>query len=384
MAQEPLNSSLGQVINGNVLDAHTFQASVVTAQLFQLATDPRKTEDERQVRDNPDLEAIRRIRAEVQRLFEGAKERNVEKYRDYILALAAGETGMTPAIYLWTKDELPYRDENGVGQILVPFDVQLVAIDGETQLAARYEAAKVDPKIKSLKAAIVVCHGRPVEWARQVFYDLNTLGVQPNRALAISMDARDPLTAVARDVESAVPFFKGRVNKVRRQLKRKDHEVLTITALRGAVVTLAEGIGGVKYGARPVLVDADRIPAIRQVATEWFTAVADVIGPAIEDRERTLAGAPPVMAAVGAMGHELIEIKDTAARERKMAELLDRLRLVRWEKSKKWEGVAGKFTPKGNFSIGGTKETAYAIYAALNDRSSEAYGQIRVSSIAAA
>src|SRR6266704_3223182 len=59
MAQEPLNSSLGQVISGNVLDAHTFQASVVTAQLFQLATDPRKTEDERQVRDNPDLEAIR-------------------------------------------------------------------------------------------------------------------------------------------------------------------------------------------------------------------------------------------------------------------------------------------------------------------------------------
>jgi DNA sulfur modification protein DndB len=153
--------------------------------------------------------------------------------------------------------------------------------------------------------------------------------------------------------------------------------VVTITALRGACVTPAEGIGGVKYGARPVHVDANKVEHVCNMATEWFTAVANAIGSAIEDRERTLASAPAVIAAIGAIGHELVQIGDPNSRASRREEMLDRLRLVKWDKSKAWEGIAGKFSPKGNFSVGGSKETAYAVYAALTDRSSEGYGRIR-------
>ena len=92
----------------------------------------------------------------------------------------------------------------------------------------------------------------PAGFARQCFHDLNVLGVRPNAALAISMDARDPVTAVTRAVATEVPFFNGRVNEKSRQLKRADPQVVTLSALRGACVTFMLGIGGVKFGAKPV------------------------------------------------------------------------------------------------------------------------------------
>jgi DGQHR domain-containing protein len=373
-----MSPSEGHVVFGTRLDDFTFLGRVKTAQLFQIADDPRKTEDARQLHDNPELADLRLMRLEVQRLFEGEKKKNVEPYSDYIVGLANEGVGLTPSIVLWTKSGLQARDsENGTGQLLIPFEEKLVAIDGETQLAARYLAATKDSKVKSTWVPVVVCYGRPTEWARQVFHDLNVLGVQPNKALAISMDARDPLTAVARDIEIEVPFFRNRVNKVRRQLKRSDPQVVTITALRGAAVTLSEGLGGVRFGARPVPIDASRIPRIREVALEWFTAVSELLGPAIEDREAKVAGAPPILAAIGAMGHVLVGIDNPVERRRRVQELVEKLKLVNWLKGKAWEGIAGKFTPKGTFSVGGTKETVYAIYAALDDVTSPGYQRIR-------
>jgi len=375
-----LNPTDGHIIAGVVLDENRFMGRMKGAQLLQVAVDPRRTEDLKQVSADADLEAVRRIRTEVQRLFEGAKAKNVEPYARYIVALKSGQPGMTPAIILFTEQVLRFEeDEDGRSRVLVPWDTQLVAIDGETQLAARFEAANIDPNTKQEFIPVLICHGRTLEWARQVFHDLNLLGVRPNAAIGISMDARDPLTFVARQVEQRVPFFKDRVNTVRRQLRRKDPHVVTITALRGACVTLAEGIGGVRYGARPVHMDPDKVEHMCKVAAEWFGAVANAIGSAIEDRERTLASAPAVMAAVGAIGHELVQIENEEARSGRREELLDKLRLVKWDKGKPWEGIAGKFSPSGRFSVGGSKETAYAVYAALTDRSTHGYDRIRVS-----
>ena len=38
-----------------------------------------------------------------------------------------------------------------------------------------------------------------------------------------------------------------------------------------------------------------------QVAVEWFKAISEAFGPAIEHRERTLISAPAVLAAIGAV-----------------------------------------------------------------------------------
>jgi hypothetical protein len=42
-----------------------------------------------------------------------------------------------------------------------------------------------------------------------------------------------------------------------------------------------------------------------------------------------------------------------------------------------WDGIAGKFTPSGSFSIGGPKEVGYAVAEALEDPESDGGKQIR-------
>jgi DNA sulfur modification protein DndB len=376
-----LSPSRGHLVTGTAINEHEFEGRVKAAQLFTFAEDPRKTESEGEYRGNTNLEAMRHLRLQVQRLFQGEKRKNVESYSQYIVGLHRGEDGLTPTIVLWSPNVLEYEEvENGDGmaRLLIPFTERLIAIDGETQLAARYVARDIDQDTAETWVAIKVCHGRNVDCAKQVFHDLNVLGVQPNAALAIGMDNRDPLTAVARDVEANVPLFKGRVNRQSRQLKARDREIMTISTLRGACITLAEGISGIKHGSNPVSIrNKEKVDHIRTVALEWFSAVAEKIGPAIEDRQRTVASAPAVMAAIGALGHELVEISNPVARQRRTTELAEKIALVNWEKGQHWEGIAGKFTPKDKFSLGGPKETAYAIYAAIGDVTTEAYRRVR-------
>lgn len=375
-----LNPTDGHLVAGVYISAHQFLGRVKATQLFQITQNPRDSEDRKKVAGNKELQDLREIREEVQRLFAGAKAKNVAPYTDYVIAVHGGQVdGITPPIILYSEDVLPTSppDQYGSGLIQVPFDKKLVAIDGETQLAARFEAANRVPETKNEYVAVYICHGKDKLWARQCFHDLNVLGVKPNAALSIGMDARDPLTRVAREVERQVAFFRNRVNKTRRQLGVADTDVLTITALRGACITLAEGIAGIRHGTKPVPMPEAETERALEVAIDWFAAVAEAIGPAMEDRIRKLASAPTVLAAIGAMGHELVNVDDRELRASRMAALIRKLRTVDWNRGKHWEGIAGKFTPKGVFSVGGSKETAYAVYEALNDETSPGYVNVR-------
>jgi hypothetical protein len=80
---------------------------------------------------------------EVQRMFQGAKEKNVDSYARYIVALEEGADGISPQIVLHTQRELQYDNPDVPTQMYLPWDVELVAIDGETQVAARFEAAQI-------------------------------------------------------------------------------------------------------------------------------------------------------------------------------------------------------------------------------------------------
>ena len=213
------------------------------AQLFQIAPIHADTENEKvDVKGLQDLLAIREevsaySRAPKRKMFPATrnilsmctKVRTALRRRSPYLARIASRS-------MSTRPVLHYSNPLGSGP---------VAIDGETQLAARHEAANLEPATKQDFVPVYICHGRDAHWARQAFHDLNTLGVKPNAALSIGMDARDPITKICREVERRVPFFSDRVNKARRQLRGSDLETVTITTLRGACVTLAKGINGV-------------------------------------------------------------------------------------------------------------------------------------------
>ena len=373
-----LNPTDGHIVAGTKIDDHRFLGRARASQLFQIAPDPRDTENKKKYDASKELQDLFDIREEVQRLFEGEKKKNVEPYSEYIVAVHSGEDGITPVITLYSESPLEVDDRpDGTGFIQIPWDQRLVAIDGETQLAARHEAANRDPATKHEFVAVYICHGKHQLWARQSFHDLNTLGVKPNAALTIGMDARDPITQVSRHVEQKVPFFRNRVNKVRRQLRANDPEVTTIAALRGACVTLAKGIVGVQFGSRPVPINEEDLPAVRSVAVDWLSALSEALGPFMLDRENNIASSPAVLAALGAVGNQALHITDPDARKKKCRELADELKTVNWMRGKAWEGIAGKFTPKGAFSLGGPKETAHAIFAALTNPSSEGYARVR-------
>lgn len=375
-----LDAASGFIVKGVKLDEHRFIGRMMGAQLLKIADDPRESEKDKARAGNLHLEGLYELRKDVQRLFEGAKRANVESYAKYIVAVSEKKiSGMTPPVILYSPAALSMEET----AILIPWDAQIAAIDGETQLAARYQAANIKPETKNDFIPVLICHGRPKEWARQVFHDLNLLSVKPNTAVAIGMDQRDPLTHVARVVEERVPFFLGRVNTVRRQLKAKDKELVTITTLRGACVTLAEGIGGVKYGAKPVHVEEKRIPAITDTAVEWFSAVVDLLGPVLEDKTERVASSAAVFTAIGAMGHALLGVSGVSERAAKKAQMLDQLRAVNWKKGEHWAGVCGKFTPSGTFSIGGPKEVAHAVYNALAMSGDPAYEKVRKVTVAA-
>lgn len=379
---KPLNPTDGHIIAGTVLDEHRFVGRVRAAQLFQIAPDPRDTENKKKLDASHELQELRGVRDEVQRLFEGAKKKNVESFAEYVVDVHKGGDGITPPITLYSEDKLEVQEsENGTAFIQVPWDTRLVAIDGETQLAARHEAANLEPETKKEFVAVYINHGRDEGWARQAFHDLNALAVRPNAALSMGMDARNPITQITREVERAASFFNGRVNKVRRQLRGGDLEVVTLPTLRGACVTLAKGINGVQYGTRPVPIDESKLPAIEAAAIDWFSAIAAEFGHILENRQQCLMSSPSVMAALGAIGQVLVEIPDPQERKQKARELLKSLKKVNWSRDRTWENIAGKFTPKGTFSIGGTKETAYAVFSALTDENAKSYNQVRIASL---
>src|SRR5262249_40854532 len=158
----------GHIIAGTAVDQHRFLGRVRAAQLFQIAPDPRDTENKKKLDSSHELQELRGIRDEVQRLFEGAKKKNVGPYAEYIVDLRAGEDGVTPAITLFSEAPLGVdMREDGTGFIQVPWDKRLVAIDGETQLAARHEAANLNPDTKQEFVAVYIHHGRHETWARQ-------------------------------------------------------------------------------------------------------------------------------------------------------------------------------------------------------------------------
>ena len=228
----------------------------------------------------------------------------------------------------------------------MPWDKRLSAIDGETQLAARH-GGKHGAGDEAGFIAVYINHGRGDQWARQAFHDLNTLGVRPNAALSLGMDARDPMRTSAARSNGAFRSSRTASARSAASCAHGDAEVLTITTLRGACVTLAKGINGVQFGARPVPLEKDLMAAVETAAIDWFVALTEAFGPAFANRDQSLASSPTAMAALGAIGNPLVHIEDAQDRALKARELVHTLRSVNWTRDKTWEGIAGKFTPKG-------------------------------------
>ncbi len=183
---------------------------------------------------------------------------------------------------------------------------------------------------------------------------------------------------VVGNLEVRIGVLNGRVDKQARQLSKKSHKIMTVQSLRQFAINTLLGMPGIQYGAKPAPIPADaNLTDIEEVGRDWLEKYLGEFAAEVIDRENTLAGAAPVIAAIGAIGNSIVKAGDEYEREHVARDLLDSLKQVNWNKGDHWAGIAGKFTEKGTFSIGGTKEVAYAIYNVLTDPTNPGYRRIR-------
>jgi DNA-sulfur modification-associated len=381
---DDLDLSAGQYVKGILLRENIFIASTSFKQLKTITRNPVFLQPgaRRGMYDADDLEAEAEIHTLIQRALAGNKKSNVPAYRAYIEDVVMGEVGVLPPMHLWSPKQITIVRHGSQTYALVPNGDYLQAIDGETQLTAHYtlDGSASSPELREahrdFALAAVIHHGIDHTVARQYFHDLNVLAVRPNTSLGLSMDTKDPIMQVVGDLETRVPFLLERVDKMSRQLPKNSAKVVTLQSLRQMVVNIAKGISGVQYGARPAPVDEIDIDDLKRVAISWVGVYMNTFEREITDRENYLAGAGPVLAAVGAMGQALLH---TAPDDRPALQdrLLDSLRQVDWKKGDHWIGIAGSPTSTGVFSVKGTKEVAYAVFNALTDPANNGYSRIR-------
>jgi DNA sulfur modification protein DndB len=258
-----------------------------------------------------------------------------------------------------------------------------LAIDGETQLTAHYELRRrAEPETRDRHGAYpvpaVIHHGVSVDDARLYFHDLNVLAVRPNTSLGLSMNTADPIMKAVARVENGVSFLNGRVERMARQLTKSSPKVVTMQTLRQMVVNVGKGIAGVQYGARPVPTEGVDLDDVTEVAISWFSLFFETFRVEANDRDAYLLTSSPVLAAVGAMGNVILDAPHHQ-RDEIQKRLIESLQSVDWHKGAHWQGIAGRFSAKGVFTVSGTKEVGYGVFNVLVDAHNPNYTTVRVS-----
>jgi DNA sulfur modification protein DndB len=296
---------------------------------------------------------------------------------------------MTPTITLWTPEQLKAIDLGGLQALVLPWGCYLVAIDGETQRIAWGMAYRLNPHLRDHRVGLILHHGKSVEDARQGFHDLNTKEVKPNAAIAISMDNLDPATKIAREVADNSEVLRDAVNMRRRQLRKSDRELVTLSGLRTAIVTTILGPRGLQAGAKSIVVpEGTNMDDVRDAVMDVWLPILEDLGESLaaDNRAEMVTSAPAVLAGLGCLAHHAMPKPPRSYDESwSVEEVLERLEGIVWEREIEvagnrvfpWEGVAGKLTPKGSFSIGGPKEVGYTVAKALEDPDSDEGKRIR-------
>jgi DGQHR domain-containing protein len=385
----PFDLTKGQPIPAMRVDDHQVIATMSVGQLLSLVPDPRLTENAKVVHDDPLMADYASIRREVQRMVQGRKAKNALEFSKYLVEGVDGRRPwMVPAVTLYHPGQLEVVPlGNGMFVLVLPYGHFLVAIDGETQRLAWQLAAKEAPEILGTMVKVIVYHGVSLQDARQGFYDLNTREVKPNAAVAIAMDRMDVATHLTRKVmvESDVLGNGSRVNVQRRQLRRTDEELFTISALRSGVVTTIMGSPGLQIGSRPVpaLADDVDIDQLESAVVDVWTGILELLEDELQPDRRpfSIVSAPAVIAAIGVVAHHAMPKpprKDSVAGW-SVEEVIEHLDGVNWDRAfvaddasvgSVWDGIAGKFTPSGRFAVGGPKEVGYAVAQALENEGS--------------
>lgn len=135
------------------------------------------------------------LRDDVQRKFTNDRKERAEAYARYIRAVHAGQRGGCPPINLYVTGEVSFGPDGRDMHLSISRNA-LIAIDGETQLEARFILSELEPESVDWPIEVVVWHNCETETARQYLVDVN-LYCQPIKAgIANRLDTTGRMTAM--------------------------------------------------------------------------------------------------------------------------------------------------------------------------------------------
>ncbi|MDH6120084.1 DNA sulfur modification protein DndB [Kitasatospora sp. GAS204B] len=374
-------------------------------QLARIVPDPRRAEDSRELKYlSADERRQVEIRNGVQRdIKTGAKWENAKDYARYIAKVILGEREdrwATPPFALWIEKGLKVVRLKSAFEtdkvVYLPLGIAGVLVDAETQHLAHYLLIQ-DPEAHGVTAqqvmartvGVEIYHNIDLVSARQIFHDRNLLGVIPNKNVALTADSANIATSVTLALlkqvvvtppgsSEQIPLEK-LVSLRQRQLKAVDSEWMTLSTLRSFVITAIFGRSGFEKTSGSIfeLPEGCEEEVAGKAISEALTVIFSRFGDAFATRLRTVIAAPAVFAALGAVAHRSMPWSDGPRRS--LDELLELLSDVKWSRDARyWEGIIGKETARGTFSLaGGVKDSGSRTATALEDESSERYGRIR-------
>jgi len=150
----------------------------------------------------PDVQEDLELRGMIQREFKGQKRKNVARYREFIADVTTGKIdGDMPEVVLWVRSRLDVGPgPAGLVVVTIPPNCRPVVVDGETQVAARFDLVGNTPLLDNASVVVRLHHDRPVEFASQLFYFRNVRGTEVPRAFALMRDRYNAVAQAARDL----------------------------------------------------------------------------------------------------------------------------------------------------------------------------------------
>ena len=264
------NPVYGIPVNGN---RALVNATLTVAKNFGIIR-PSTLENETATRKEAgsDGVALARLRRRVQRGFLAKRKQRAIAYADYLLAIASGARhGGTPPINLYCSEPLIEQD----GMLHVPFNADVFAIDGETQLEARFYNAERSPESAEEEIPFVIWFGITPEHAAQIVHDFNTYA---NPISEKEMAARNSEGALTQSVKASIEMSgvsTSAINLTGHSLRKKAFAMSFDQLLAAAcgVVSPKEalqhgGLGRVlaQYNVHGASIDADKVAkAVTQI-----------------------------------------------------------------------------------------------------------------------
>jgi hypothetical protein len=162
--------------------------------------------------------ALARLRRQVQRDFRSKRKHRATAYADYLQNVASGERqGGAPPINLYSS--LPLIEEDGV--LHIPFDADVFAIDGETQLEARFINAERNPESLNEDIPFIIWFGITPPHAAQIVHDFNTYANPISEKEMAARNSEGALTQAVRAGLEMSGVQSGAINFTGHSLRKK-------------------------------------------------------------------------------------------------------------------------------------------------------------------